>query len=37
MDIWRYIIMVEEHNSNSAVITGSSTHNTRIERMSTVV
>lgn len=30
-DIWRY--MVEEHNSNSAVVTGSSTHNTRIERM----
>lgn len=31
VDIWRY--MVEEHESESAVITGSSTHNERIERM----
>ena len=29
--IWSY--MVEQHQSNSAVITGSSTHNERIERM----
>ena len=31
VDIWRY--MVEQHETDSAVITGSSTHNTRIERM----
>lgn len=31
VDIWRY--MVEQHESDSAVITGSSTHNERIERM----
>ena len=31
MEVWRY--MVEEHSSDSAVITGSSTHNQRIERM----
>ena len=31
VDIWRY--MVEEHESESSVITGSSTHNQRIERM----
>jgi hypothetical protein len=29
--VWRYI--VEQHTSNSAVITGSSTHNERIERL----
>lgn len=31
VDIWRY--MVEQHASMSAVITGSSTHNERIERL----
>ena len=31
VDIWRY--MVEQHGTNSAVITGSSTHNERIERL----
>ena len=31
VDIWRY--MVEQHESEAAVITGSSTHNERIERM----
>lgn len=31
MEVWRY--MTEQHSSNDAVITGSSTHNQRIERM----
>lgn len=31
IDIWRYI--VQQHGSTSAVITGSSTHNERIERL----
>ena len=31
VEVWRYI--VEQHTSNSAVITGSSTHNERIERL----
>ena len=31
VDVWRY--MIEQHNSESAVITGSSTHNERIERL----
>ncbi len=31
VDVWRH--MVEQHSSTSAVITGSSTHNERIERL----
>ena len=31
VDVWRY--MVEQHGSSSSVITGSSTHNERIERL----
>ena len=31
VDVWRY--MVEQHSSSSAVLTGSSTHNERIERL----
>ena len=31
VDVWHY--MVEQHSSSSAVITGSSTHNERIERL----
>ncbi len=31
VEVWRY--MVEQHSSSSAVITGSSTHNERIERL----
>ena len=31
VDIWRY--MVEQHSDSSAVITGASTHNQRIERL----
>lgn len=31
VDVWRY--MIEEHSNMSAVITGSSTHNQRIERL----
>lgn len=31
MLIWRY--MVEQHHNNAAVITGSSTHNERVERL----
>ena len=31
IEVWRYI--VEQHRSDSAVITGSSTHNERIERL----
>ena len=31
VDIWRY--MVEQHGSSTAVITGSSTHNERVERL----
>ena len=31
VEIWRY--MIEQHNSLSAVVTGSSTHNERIERL----
>ena len=31
VDVWRY--MIEQHSSNEAVITGSSTHNERIERL----
>ena len=31
VEIWRF--MVEQHNDDSAVITGSSTHNERIERL----
>ena len=31
VDVWRY--MVEQHSSSSAAITGSSTHNERIERL----
>ena len=31
VDVWRY--MIEQHSSYSAVITGSSTHNERIERL----
>lgn len=31
VEVWRY--MVEQHSSDSAVITGSSTHNERIERL----
>ena len=31
VDVWRY--MIEQHSSESAVITGSSTHNERIERL----
>ena len=31
VDVWRY--MVEQHSSTSSVITGSSTHNERIERL----
>ena len=30
-EVWRY--MIEQHSNNSAVITGASTHNQRIERM----
>ena len=30
-EIWRY--MIEQHNSTNAVITGSSTHNERVERL----
>ena len=31
VDVWRY--MIEQHQTESAVITGSSTHNERIERL----
>ena len=31
VEVWRF--MVEHHSSESAVITGSSTHNERIERL----
>lgn len=31
VDVWKY--MVEQHSSSSAVITGSSTHNERVERL----
>ena len=31
MEVWRYVI--EQHRNDSAVITGSSTHNERIERL----
>lgn len=31
VDVWRY--MIEQHSNQSAVITGSSTHNERIERL----
>lgn len=31
VDVWRY--MMEQHQSESAVITGSSTHNERVERL----
>lgn len=31
VEVWRY--MIEQHANNSAVITGASTHNQRIERM----
>ena len=31
VDVWRY--MIEQHSSTSAVVTGSSTHNERIERL----
>jgi len=31
VNIWHY--MIEQHSSNEAVITGSSTHNERIERL----
>ena len=31
IDVWRY--MIEEHSDLSVVITGSSTHNQRIERL----
>ena len=31
VEIWRY--MVEQHSSRTAVITGASTHNQRIERL----
>ena len=31
IEVWRY--MVQEHSSHSAIVTGSSTHNERIERL----
>ena len=31
IEVWRY--MIQEHSSHSAVVTGSSTHNERIERL----
>lgn len=31
MEVWRY--MIAQHSTSSAVLTGSSTHNERIERL----
>ena len=31
--VWQYMNMIEQHNSESVVITGSSTHNERVERL----